>query len=68
MRERYDELLKLGERAVGDTDFESAVGYFAEAESVASEGGEVDLADRAFCNRCSILVELDRGADQIPKL
>ena len=30
--------------------------------------GEIDLADRAFCNRCSILVELDRGADQIPKL
>ena len=32
------------------------------------EIGEVDLADRAFCNRCSILVELDQGADQIPKL
>ncbi len=30
--------------------------------------GEIDLADRAFCNRCSILVELDQGADQIPKL
>ena len=24
--------------------------------------GEIDLADRAFCNRCSVLVELDRGA------
>ncbi|MBD3854811.1 MAG: hypothetical protein IFJ96_08495 [Acidobacteria bacterium] len=30
--------------------------------------GETDLADRAFCNRCSVLVELDQGADQIPKL
>ena len=68
MRERYDELLRLGERAVADNDFESAVDLFTEAESVAREGGEVDLADRAFCNRCSILVELDRGADQIPKL
>jgi tetratricopeptide (TPR) repeat protein len=68
MRERYDELLRLGEHAVGADDFERAVVVFAEAESVAREMGEVDLADRAFCNRCSILVELDRGADQIPKL
>ncbi len=68
MKARYDELLRLGEAAVGANDFESAVGFFVEAESVAREIGEVDLADRAFCNRCSILVELDRGADQIPKL
>ena len=68
MRERYDELLMLGERAVGADDFERAAGLFAEAELVAREFGEIDLADRAFCNRCSVLVELDRGADQIPKL
>ena len=68
MRERYDELLMLGERAVGVDDFERAAGLFAEAESVARELGEIDLADRAFCNRCSVLVELDQGADQIPKL
>ena len=68
MKERYDELLRLGEKAVGADDFEGAAGLFAEAESVARQMDEVDLADRAFCNRCSILVELDRGADQIPKL
>ena len=68
MKERYDELLRLGEQAVGANDFERATVVFAEAESIAREMGEVDLADRAFCNRCSILVELDRGADQIPKL
>jgi len=68
MRERYDELLALGERAVGGDDFERAAGLFAEAEAVARETGEVDLADRAFCNRCSMLVELDQGAEQIPKL
>jgi tetratricopeptide (TPR) repeat protein len=68
MRARYDELLKRGEHAVGANDLERAVVLFAEAESFARETGEVDLADRAFCNRCSILVELDRGADQIPKL
>jgi len=68
MRERYDELLMLGERAVGADAFERAAGLFAEAEAVAREMGEIDLADRAFCNRCSVLVELDQGADQIPKL
>jgi tetratricopeptide (TPR) repeat protein len=68
MRASYDELLRRAERAVGTDDFERATALFAEAESVAREMGEVDLADRAFCNRCSILVELDRGADQIPKL
>jgi tetratricopeptide (TPR) repeat protein len=68
MKARYDELQRLGEQAVGANDFEGAVGFFVEAESVAREIGEVDLADRAFCNRCSVLVELDRGADQIPKL
>jgi tetratricopeptide (TPR) repeat protein len=68
MRARYDILLGLGEQAVGANEFELATELFAEAESVAREMGEVDLADRAFCNRCSVLVELDRGADQIPKL
>jgi tetratricopeptide (TPR) repeat protein len=68
MRERYDELLSLGEQAVGADDFDRALKVFAEAESVAREMGEIDLADRAFCNRCSVLVELDQGAEQIPKL
>jgi len=68
MRARYDDFLKRGEQAVAADDFERAAGLFASAESVAREMGEVDLADRAFCNHCSILVELDRGADQIPKL
>ena len=68
MRERYDELLLAGERAVGADDFARAAELFAEAESVARELGEIDLADRAFCNRCSVLVEIDQGADQIPRL
>ena len=68
MRARYDELLRLGEQAIGADHFERAAEIFAEAESIAREMGEIDLADRAFCNRCSVLVELDRGADQIPKL
>ena len=31
-------------------------------------GDDQDGADRAFCSRCAVLIELDRGADQIPKL
>ncbi len=68
MKERFDELMLLGEKALGADDFERAAEIFADAESVAREMGEADLADRAFCNHCSILVELDRGADQIPRL
>ena len=68
MKERYDELMMLGERAVGADDFEGAVDLLNDAETIARQMGEIDLADRAFCNRCSILVKLDRGADQIPKL
>ncbi len=68
MKARYDELLRLGELAVGANEFERATALFAEAESVGRKMGEIDLADRAFCNRCSVLVELDQGAEQIPKL
>ena len=68
MRQRYDELMRLAEEALGSDDFERAAGLFGDAESVARENGEVDLADRAFCNRCSVLVEIDQGADQIPRL
>jgi tetratricopeptide (TPR) repeat protein len=68
MRERYEELLLLGEKAVGADQLERAVVLFEEAEEVARQLEEIDLVDRAFCNRCSVLVELDRGADQIPKL
>ena len=59
MRERYDELLLLGEKAVGADEFERAAVFFEEAEGVARQLDDVDLADRAFCNRCSVLVELD---------
>jgi tetratricopeptide (TPR) repeat protein len=68
MRERYDELLVAAERALGADDFERSAALFAEAEEIARRIGDVDLADRAFCNRCSVLVELDQGTDQIPKL
>ncbi len=68
MSSRFDDLMRRGEQAVAGTDFEQAAAVFAEAEELARAEGSVELADRAFCNRCSVLVELDRGADQIPRL
>ncbi len=68
MRERYDDLMRHAEEALSGDQFEIAAELFEKAESLAREHGATDLGDRAFCNRCSVLVELDRGADQIPKL
>jgi tetratricopeptide (TPR) repeat protein len=68
MRERFDRLMSVAEQALGVDDFESAAVLFAEAESIARKLGEIDLADHAFCNRCSVLLELDEGTEQIPNL
>jgi tetratricopeptide (TPR) repeat protein len=65
---RYDELMRSAEAAFTGDDFEGAAGLYAEAVDLARNHGDDDRADRAFCNHCSVLVELDRGADQIPKL
>ncbi len=68
MSAHYDDLLTRAEQALGRDEFEESAKLFAEAESEARATGDFDGADRAFCNRCSVLVELDQGADQIPKL
>ena len=65
---RFDELMQTAESAFTKDDFEGSAALYAEAVEVARECGDPDRADRAFCNHCSVLVELDRGADQIPKL
>jgi len=68
MSARFDELMRAAETAFTGDDFEGAVSLYAEAQDVARDEGDHDGADRAFCSRCSVLIELDRGADQIPKL
>ena len=68
MSARFDELMGSAEAAFTHDDFEDSAALYAEAVEVAKEIGDDDRADRAFCNHCSVLVELDRGADQIPKL
>ena len=68
MSGRFDELMLSAEAAFTGDDFEGAAALYADAVDVARQEGNIDDADRAFCNHCSVLVELDRGADQIPKL
>jgi len=65
---RFDDLMRSAEAAFTHDDFEGSAALYAEAVEVARQFGDNDHADRAFCNHCSVLVELDRGADQIPKL
>ncbi len=68
MIERYDALRLDAEQAFGRGDLELAARLFGDAERLASELGEHDLADRAFCNRCAVLIQLDRGTEEVPRL
>ena len=65
---RFDELMRSAKAAFTHDDFEGSAALYAEAVEVARQFGDDDRADRAFCNHCSVLVELDRGAEEIPKL
>ena len=68
MSAQFDGLMRAAEAAFTQDDFEGSVSLYAEAVDVAHSEGDQDGADRAFCSQCSVLVELDRGAEQIPKL
>jgi tetratricopeptide (TPR) repeat protein len=65
---RYDELMRAAEAAFTGDDFERSAELYADAVDEARRLGDDARADRAFCNQCSVLVELDRGAEQIPQL
>ncbi len=58
--ERYLRLTKLAQRAFSHARLERALGLFTAAEGEAKNRGDRELADRAFCNRCVVLLELDR--------
>ncbi len=68
MRERFDQLLQQAQDDFAAGDLGGSAALFAEAESLALEHGEVDLADRAFCNRCAVAIELDEAGQLIPRL
>ncbi len=58
--ERYLRLTKLAQRAFARGRLERALSLFSAAEDEAKRLGDRELADRAFCNRCVVLLELDR--------
>ncbi len=58
--ERYLRLTQLAQRAFTHGRLERALGLFAGAEDEAKRLGDRELTDRAFCNRCVVLLELDR--------
>jgi tetratricopeptide (TPR) repeat protein len=68
MRERFDSLLEQAERVFASGELKRSAELFAEAEHLADEHGEKDLADRAFCNRCAVLIELEQAATVVPRL
>lgn len=68
MRERFEELLAEAQEAYVEGQFERSAELFETAERLATVHGDAELADRAFCNRCPALMELDRALPQIPRL
>jgi tetratricopeptide (TPR) repeat protein len=68
MSARFDELMRSAEAAFTRDDIEGAATLYADAAEFARSEDNQDGADHAFCNQCSMLAELDRGNEQIPKL
>ena len=58
--ERYLRLTQLAQRAFTHGRLERALALFTAGEDEAKRLGDRELADRAFCNRCVVLLELDR--------
>ncbi len=58
--ERYLRLTQLAQRAFTRGRLERSLVLFSAAEDEAKRAGDRELTDRAFCNRCVVLLELDR--------
>ena len=58
--ERYLRLTQLAQRAFTHGRLERSLRLFEAVEAEASRLGDRELCDRAFCNRCVVLAELDR--------
>ena len=58
--ERYLRLASVAQRAFACGRLERALRLFSAAEDEAKRAGDRELSDRAFCNRCVVLLELDR--------
>jgi tetratricopeptide (TPR) repeat protein len=66
--ERYLRLTELAQRAFSRGRLERALALFSEAEETARRSGDRELTDRAFCNRCVVLLELERLDSAIGEL
>ncbi len=64
----YEELLQRAERAYARGDTETALALFEAAEQRALAEGDQVRADRAYCNRSTVLIDLERGAECVPRL
>ena len=58
--ERYLRLTQLAQRAFTGGRLERSLRLFDAAEDEARRLGDRELSDRAFCNRCVVLLELER--------
>ena len=58
--DRYLRLTRLAQRAFALARLQRSLAMFAAAEAEAHRLGDRELCDRAFCNRCVVLAELDR--------
>ena len=57
---RYLRLTALAQKAFSRGNLDRALRLFVAAEDEAKRIGDRELVDRAFCNRCVVLLELDR--------
>ncbi len=64
----FEALRVKARQAVVGGEFELACRTYGEAEQIARQAGLCELADQAFCYRCGTLLELKRGAEEIPQL
>jgi len=68
MIRRYDEVTTAAREAFVRGRLDEALGLFDEARHLALAAGDTGRADRAFCNRCAVLAELDAIGPQVREL
>ncbi len=64
----YEDLRRRAEEAFASGDADTALALFEQAERRARSEGDPETADLAYCNRATILVDLERGAECVPGL
>jgi tetratricopeptide (TPR) repeat protein len=64
----FEELRHQGQQAVEAGRLEEAAALFDQALASAREEGDQRLIDLGVCNRAAALIDLGRGADELPRL